>query len=85
MYRCPDAVACIRGGAEAPHLCGEVRFYQECGSVLVVADITGMPTSSETGFFALHIHEGNSCGGEVFAWTYGQIAFVCGMLSAGRW
>ena len=72
MYRCPDAVACIRGGADAPHLSGEVRFYQECGNVLVVADIAGMPTSNETGFFALHIHEGNSCGGEGFGRTGGH-------------
>lgn len=64
---CPDAVACIRGGAGAPHLFSEVRFYQVCGSVLVVADIFGMPTCSGTGFFALHIHEGRSCSGEGFA------------------
>ena len=72
MYRGPDAVACIRGGADAPCLCGEVRFYQECGKVLVVADIAGMPTSNKTGFFALHIHEGNSCRGEGFARTEGH-------------
>ena len=53
MYRCPvcpDAVARIRGGANAPHLSGEVRFYQECGGVLVVADISGIPTFSGSGF-----------------------------------
>ena len=69
---CPDAVACIRGGADAPHLCGEVRFYQECGTVLVVADISGMPSCGGTGFFALHIHEGGSCGGDGFAQTGGH-------------
>lgn len=72
MYRClpcPHAVARIKGGPDAPHLCGEVRFYQERGSVLAVADISGMPTCSETGFFALHIHEGDSCNGEAFART----------------
>ena len=72
MYRCPDAVAYIKGGADAPSLSGEVRFYQECGNVLVVADIAGMPTSNGPGFFALHIHDGNSCGGEDFARTGGH-------------
>ena len=63
---CPNAIARIKGGADAPHLSGEVRFYQECGNVLVVADISGMPNCGETGFFALHIHEGGSCAGEGF-------------------
>ena len=75
MYRCPaypNAVARIKGGSDAPHVSGEVRFYQECGNVLVVADISGMPTCGETGFFALHIHEGGSCGGEGFAQTGGH-------------
>lgn len=65
----PHAVARIKGGPDAPHLYGEVRFYQERGSVLVVADFFGMPTCSETGFFGLHIHEGDSCDGEAFART----------------
>ena len=69
---CPDAVACIKGGADAPHLSGEVSFYQECGNVLVVADISGLPTCSESGFFALHIHEGDCCGGEGFSKTGGH-------------
>ena len=67
MYGClagPDAVACIRGGVDAPLLSGEVRFYQECGNVLVVVDISGMPTYGGTGFFAMHIHEGDYCCGE---------------------
>lgn len=68
---CPDAVARVRGGEDAPQLCGEARFYQECGAVLVVADICGMPLHSVTGFFALHIHEGGSCGGENFVRTGG--------------
>lgn len=75
MYRCPtcpDAVARIKGGAEAPHLSGEVWFYQEHGNVLIVADISGMPTGSEPGFFAFHIHDGGSCGGEGFAQTEGH-------------
>ena len=69
---CPNAIARIKGGADAPHLSGEVRFYQECGNVLVVADISGMPNCGETGFFALHIHEGGSCDSEGFAQTGGH-------------
>ena len=65
----PHAVARIKGGPDAPHLRGEVRFYQERGSVLVVADLFGMTTCSETEFFGLHIHEGDSCEGEAFART----------------
>ena len=75
MFRCsdcPDAVARIRGGTDAPRPTGEVQFYQECGNVLVVADISGMPQSGGTGFFALHIHEGDSCDGEGFAQTGGH-------------
>ena len=69
---CPDAVACIKGGADAPHLSGEVRFYQERGTVLVVAEISGLPTCGESGFFALHIHDGDSCCGEDFDQTRGH-------------
>lgn len=65
----PDAVAHIKGGHDAPHLSGEVRFYQHRGSVLVVANISGLPLESDSGFFALHIHEGGSCSGENFADT----------------
>lgn len=65
----PHAVAQIKGGSDAPNLYGEVRFYQERGSVLVVADISGMPTCSDSGFFGLHIHEGDSCEGDSFAQT----------------
>lgn len=68
----PDAVAYIHGGAEAPCLSGEVRFYQERGSVLVVADLSGFPQTGESGFFALHIHEGGSCCGEDFPETGGH-------------
>ena len=72
MFRCSsclDAVAQIKGGTDAPYLSGQVRFYQECGTVLVMANISGMPTCGGNGFFALHIHDGSSCGGEDFAQT----------------
>ena len=66
---CPDGRAQIQGGSDAPCLSGQVRFYQECGRVLVVAELSGLPNNSKTGFFALHIHEGSSCLGEGFPET----------------
>lgn len=69
---CLSAVAHIRGGADAACLSGQVRFYQERESVLVVAEISGLPQNSKTGFFALHIHEGKKCGGQAFAETGGH-------------
>ena len=41
--KCPDAVAEIRGGVEAPQLTGCVQFYQENGCVLIVARVSGLP------------------------------------------
>lgn len=72
MYRCsgrPDAVAYVRGGADAPNINGLVRFYQEPRSVLVEAELTGLPQTSAGGFLGFHIHEGNSCGGTGFPLT----------------
>ena len=65
----PNAVARIRGGANAPQLTGCVGFYQENGCVLIVARIFGLPKESETGFFGFHIHQGESCSGTDFSET----------------
>ena len=65
----PDAVAHITGGVDAPSLSGCVEFYQENGSVLIVARIFGLPTKSETGFFGFHIHQGSACIGADFSGT----------------
>ena len=62
--RLPSAVACISGGRNNPALKGTVRFDQNCGGVLVTAEVSGLPRD---GFYAFHIHEGNSCGGIDFA------------------
>ena len=56
----PQALARVAGGNDAPCLFGTVKFYQMGKHVLVVADICGLP-KSETGFYALHMHEGGSC------------------------
>jgi len=71
-WQCPDAVAVIRGNSDAPQLFGRVSFYQKRGSVLVVAELSGLPRDSETCFFALHIHEGNSCEDKMFSRTGGH-------------
>lgn len=68
----PDAVARIVGGEEVPQLSGCVRFYQESGCVLIVAEISGLPKSSGTGFFGFHIHQGRECSGEEFSGTEGH-------------
>lgn len=67
--KCPDAVAQIHGGIEAPQLSGCIQFYQKSGCVLIEARITGLPTESETGLFGFHIHRGASCSGTDFSGT----------------
>lgn len=62
------AIACIHGNAAHPRLRGKVMFYSCGGGTMVKAEICGLP-ESETGFFALHIHEGGSCGGANFGET----------------
>ena len=67
--KCPDAVAQIGGGTNAPRLSGRVQFYQEDGFVLIEAKISGLPAGSKTGFFGFHIHQGESCSGTDFSGT----------------
>lgn len=67
----PQAVACLAGGETAPRLRGTVKFYALGCSVLVVAQIQGLP-ENDTGFFAFHIHEGGACAGKDFADTGGH-------------
>lgn len=62
----PVAMARMAGGNEAPCLYGTVKLYKVGKQVLLVADICGLP-KSDTGFFALHIHEGTSCQGSGFS------------------
>ncbi len=65
------AISRIRGSALAPKLQGTVRFLPCFGGVKIVAEICGLP-QSETGFFALHIHEKGSCEGAGFPNTGGH-------------
>lgn len=65
----PDAVARIRGGEDFADVYGVARFYRQKEGVLVRVDVCGLPPGR---FFALHIHEGCSCGGEDFGQTGGH-------------
>ncbi len=63
------ASAHITGGKEAPKLRGNALFSQKQGYVLAEFHVVGLPSDNPSGFFALHIHEGGSCGGESFSET----------------
>ena len=62
--RLPEAVACVSGGMGDTNIKGILRFRQNCGGVLVTADVVGLP---HDGFYALHIHEGSKCAGDDFS------------------
>ena len=62
---CPIAVAKICGGQEYPNMSGVVRLFRCCNGTILEVEVTGLP-ETDTGFFALHIHEGGSCVGEGF-------------------
>lgn len=68
---CPKAIARIRGGKAHPQVCGMVRFFQRSDGIIVEAEIHGLP-KTENGFFAFHIHEGDSCIGAGFPNTGGH-------------
>lgn len=66
LQRLPDAVAVMAGSQANGKIHGTVKFYQAARGVLIVADIFGLPTSSEPcdkRIFAFHIHSGSSCSG----------------------
>lgn len=63
-----EAMAVLKGKGK---LRGTVKFYCVPGGTLVAVEATGLPEDG-SGFFALHIHEGSSCGGDAFADSYGH-------------
>ncbi len=67
-YNHKTATAHIQGGEKFPDISGTVNFYQRDGIVWVVISVSGLP-QNESGFFALHIHEGKSCSGDGFPQT----------------
>ena len=56
----PSAIARIKGSEDYRSIHGIVTFYQQKAGVLVKAEVYGLPHS---GFYALHIHSGDSCTG----------------------
>ena len=62
------AYAHIKGGSGFECLSGKIEFHQSKDGVWVIANVKGLP-KNETGFFALHIHEGSGCGGKNFSET----------------
>lgn len=66
MYNVPQAYACIYGGENDPEIKGTLKLYTHCDGVLVAVQVRGLPETT-TNFFALHIHEGDNCGGRGFS------------------
>lgn len=58
----PMLRASIRGDTRHPSIYGTVNIYPVLGGSLITAEIRGLP-QSQSGIFAMHIHEGNSCTG----------------------
>lgn len=67
----PKAIACIRGGEMNPEIKGTLKLFPHCNGVLVVVQVQGLPETA-TNFFALHIHEGDNCGGADFSNSKGH-------------
>lgn len=55
------AKAFIKGSDMYPDIHGEVSFCQGNNSVLIHAQIFGLP-QNDSGFYGFHIHEGTNCG-----------------------
>lgn len=64
--RRPNAVACLRGRPGGPR--GTVRLFEDACCVTVEVEMSGLEENG-SGFFGLHIHEGESCAGENFSGT----------------
>lgn len=64
----PAAVAHIHGSIEYPDVQGVSQLYQAPQGVLIVTEVMGLPSGEalcEKGIYALHIHEGVSCTGNM--------------------
>lgn len=55
----------IHGSSNYPDIHGSISFRQKRCGVLVTAEIFGLPYNEacNSGIFALHIHDGDSCSG----------------------
>lgn len=65
LKRRAEASALVMGSEEYPNICGRVNFYTVGDSVLVRAEIMGLPkdTGCDSPVFAFHIHGGDKCTG----------------------
>lgn len=63
-----NAVAKLKGSAEAPKISGTVKFYQRPGGIIVEAQVHGLPYN-KTDVYGFHIHTGTSCSGSKFSAT----------------
>lgn len=63
----PQAYAQISGDENYPAIRGDVRFYDTSYGIIVVADISGLPTGNgcNSPIFAFHIHENGDCTGNM--------------------
>lgn len=57
----PQACAEIKGGKDYPLISGKVSFFDTSDGVLVLSEINNLPPNETGGFFAMHIHSGDSC------------------------
>ncbi len=63
----PHAFAIIKGSYVYPEIYGIVKFYQTGAGVLVFAEVSSLPSSSEScksPVFGFHIHSGDECSGD---------------------
>lgn len=63
-----QAAASIAGSEHYPDISGVVRFYQTGEGVIVWAEVSGLPRSSQPcggQVFGFHIHKGSGCGGNM--------------------
>ena len=68
LRRRPQAAAIISGSESYPDISGTVRFYQTKDGVIICAEISGLPHSTQScrgRVFGFHIHEGGSCTGNM--------------------
>lgn len=62
----PQAQASVSGSKSFSGISGWVRFYQTDDGVIVYAEVSGLPLSSQPcqkRVFGFHIHQGGDCGG----------------------
>lgn len=68
LRRVPDACAKIQGTSKYPKIKGKVCFYAVHGGTVIEAEVYGLPENKSQmvgNFFGFHIHEGNSCSGDM--------------------